>query len=254
VFLKASRLGLGDFSRRKKDVIKGPRKPIYETEEERRKANSEHVKRMWMERPHPRGMLGKKHKPELKRAISEMSRRMWADPNSKLNSPEQSQRRSDQLTRRQLLNGPMGGEKTFSRCRRGRRSDLGGIFFRSAWEANYARYLNWLVARGEVVSWNFEQTVFEFYEEKRKYRSYMPDFRVEFPGGRIEWHEVKGWMTEKGRKKLELMAKYYPDEVIVVVGKDFFFRAERASDLADLIPNWERRSARSDRRRPLQRK
>ena len=32
----------------------------------------------------------------------------------------------------------------YSRSKSGRRDDLGGLFVRSSWEANYARYLNFL--------------------------------------------------------------------------------------------------------------
>jgi hypothetical protein len=33
----------------------------------------------------------------------------------------------------------------YARCKSGRRDDLGGIYLRSAWEANYARYLDILM-------------------------------------------------------------------------------------------------------------
>ena len=32
----------------------------------------------------------------------------------------------------------------------GKREDLGGLYVRSAWEANYCRYLSWLIEQGEI--------------------------------------------------------------------------------------------------------
>ena len=44
----------------------------------------------------------------------------------------------------------------------GKREDLNNLFVRSSWEANYARYLNWLVGLGEIKSWEYEPEEFEF--------------------------------------------------------------------------------------------
>ena len=45
--------------------------------------------------------------------------------------------------------------------RGGIRKDL-GIYVRSSWEANYARYLNFLKKSGAILRWEFEPTEFEF--------------------------------------------------------------------------------------------
>src|SRR3972149_9721027 len=44
---------------------------------------------------------------------------------------------------------------TPNKWKSGRRADL-GMFFRSAWEANVARYLNFLKTHGSVKGWEYE--------------------------------------------------------------------------------------------------
>ena len=55
----------------------------------------------------------------------------------------------------------------------GRRDDLDGLFVRSSWEANYARYLNWLVKLGEIKGWEYEADTFAFDKIKRGTRFWL---------------------------------------------------------------------------------
>lgn len=125
------------------------------------------------------------------------------------------------------------GESSF-RAKHGRREDL-GIYVRSSWEANYARYLNFLVQSGVVTEWQYEPRTFEF-PVKRGNRTYTPDFYVLYPDG-YQWHEVKGYMTNDGRIKLERFAKYYPEEPLVIIDKDAYMAI--AQDARPFIPAWE---------------
>ena len=124
-----------------------------------------------------------------------------------------------------------------SRSRGGTREDL-GFYVRSAWEANYARYLIWLQSHGQILKWEYEPTTFEFEAIKRGTRSYLPDFAIwesdtEDP---TYYVEVKGWMDAKSKTKLKRMAKYNPDIVIRIVGaKEYKALAKWKS----MIPNWE---------------
>lgn len=128
-------------------------------------------------------------------------------------------------------------ENAYSRCKRGRREDLGNLFFRSSWEANYARYLNFLKAQGQIADWEYEPETFVFHGETRGVISYLPDFRVtELDGSRI-YHEVKGWETSKDRTKWARMKKHYPDIVIRVVDQTIYKALSR--QCAGLIPYWE---------------
>lgn len=119
----------------------------------------------------------------------------------------------------------------------GKRADLGDLYVRSAWEANYARYLNWLVEIGEIVEWEFEPDEFEFVGIKRGTRFYIPDFKIHNCDGTIEYHEVKGYMDAASATKLKRMAKYYPDVRVKVIDKKCY-RA-LASQLRSVIPEWE---------------
>ena len=123
-----------------------------------------------------------------------------------------------------------------SNAKGGKRADI-GIFVRSAWEANYARYLNWLVAHGKIKNWEYEPDVFYFENIKRGTRSYLPDFKVENNDGTIEYHEVKGWMDATSKTKLKRMKKYYPDVKIVLVNKPVY--NVLAKTVSKLVANWE---------------
>lgn len=118
----------------------------------------------------------------------------------------------------------------------GKRADL-GIFFRSRWEANWARYLNWMKDRGEIKDWRYECETFEFAGIKRGSRFYTPDFKVFEKDGSVVFHEVKGWMDQKSATKLKRMAKYHPKVKIVLVEKRQYDDVRKG--LCRIIPNWE---------------
>ena len=127
--------------------------------------------------------------------------------------------------------GPVGGWKA------GKRADLGDKRYRSAWEANYARYLNWLKATGNIHHWEFEPDTFWFMQIKRGVRSYLPDFKVwESPTATPYYVEVKGWWDPKSLTKLKRMKKYYPDIRVDIVSRKEYNAIKRWSRL---IPNWE---------------
>lgn len=120
----------------------------------------------------------------------------------------------------------------------GRREDLQGRYFRSAWEANWARYLNWLIEHGEIESWEYETEQFEF-PVKRGSKFYTPDFKVKNKDGSIEYHEVKGYMDQRSQTKLNRMARYFPEIKLILINQDYYYAVAR--QVALLIPNWEKR-------------
>lgn len=119
----------------------------------------------------------------------------------------------------------------------GRRQDLGGIYFRSSWEANWARYLNWLQSHGQIKSWKFEPDTYEFHGIKRGGRFYTPDFRVLNMDDSIEYHEVKGYMDQRSATKLKRMAKYYPKICVRLIAKAEYEEVRRK--VSGLIDGWE---------------
>jgi len=230
---KARSLGLTNKARRKVEERKPTR--MFASPEEVRAHISARMKAHIAANGHPRGALGMKHTEETRAVLSERSKAMWRNPESKINSQESAQKRSDLMLRR-IVDGKMntGG---YSRTRGGKRDDLGGLYFRSAWEANYARYLNFLVSKGEIVGWAFEPRTFEFEKIKRGTRAYTPDFRVDLVGGGHEWHEVKGWMDEKSKTRLARFARYFPAEKLIVIDQAWFKSASKT--IARMLPNWE---------------
>lgn len=228
---KAGALGLADAHRAKK-LEKVQRAVKYRIGSLEHRAHvGECTRRRIAEKGHPRGMAGKRHTAEALAAVSAGTRRAWSDPSSKLNSPEQRERRAREASRRWEA-GLFG--QGHSRARRGVRPDIGGMFFRSAWEANYARFLNHEKEAGRIRDWAFEPRLFRFSDAE----SYTPDFCVWMSDGTHEWHEVKGWLTDKGQKKLALMALHCPEEVVRVIDAAWFKQAER--ELGQRIHGWER--------------
>ena len=80
------------------------------------------------------------------------------------------------------------------------------VFFRSRWEANYGRYLEWLKNNGEIAGWEHEVDVFWFENVKRGCVSYLPDFKITHNDGSIDYLEVKGWMVQRSKTKLKRMS------------------------------------------------
>jgi len=93
-------------------------------------------------------------------------------------------------------------------------------YFRSGLEYRWAKYLEWLKGLGEIVSWLYEPRKFEFKKIRSGTVFYTPDFLVLY-GAPYEpnhcWHELKGHLKQKDVTKLRRMAKYYPDEKIILI-------------------------------------
>jgi len=116
----------------------------------------------------------------------------------------------------------------YSRSNQGKRKDLNDTFFRSSWEANVARYFNFV-----GIKWEFESKTFWFENIKRGNRSYTPDFYLPEEDRYVE---VKGWMDKSSKTKLKRMAKYYPNIKIEIIAKDEY---KAIAKWKRLIPNWE---------------
>ena len=111
--------------------------------------------------------------------------------------------------------------------------DLNNKFFRSKWEANYARYLNYI-----GVKWEYEPKRFWFDAIKTGTRSYQPDFYL------IDediWVEVKGWMDAQSKTRLKRFKKYYPEEYskLIIVDQHKYRIIEK--EFSNIIPTWEKR-------------
>lgn len=221
-------LSTPEWNRRAKARVQG-RPPM---SEEARRRLSEASRRHLATFGHPRGMLGKRHTAETRAAISRSGK---GRPVIRTEAGTESIRRS--ASARMIERLREGPEGVYSRSRRGWRVIAGRrIFFRSRWEANYARFLEWLRGRAEILSWDYEPKTFWFESIRRGCRSYTPDFQVRSESGE-EWHEVKGWMDPKSRVKLERMARHHPAERVVLVDAARYREIERK--LGGVVPGWE---------------
>jgi Protein of unknown function (DUF1064) len=211
------------------------RRPI--SSSSKRKISLSTIER-WKLQTHPKGFLGKNHADEAKSRISSASKRSWSTQKTfgiGNMSPENLERKSARMA---LMASLRPAEKNYSRAKGGRRQDLGNIYFRSSWEANYARYLNLLIRLGAVEKWEFEPVTFWFEGIRRGTISYKPDFRVYYKDDPVpEYVEIKGWVVEKDRTKWRRMAKYHPNIKLVIIKAKEFYALKRKWESS--IPNWE---------------
>jgi len=119
---------------------------------------------------------------------------------------------------------------------KGERSDLNGIYMRSRWEANVARFLNILLLCDKVASWEYEPRIFTF-PVKRGITKYTPDFLINLPDGSHYWLEVKGWMDKPSKIKIKRFGIHYPNESLIILDEKQYRSMEK--EFKDLIPNWE---------------
>ncbi len=228
---KARALGLTNISRKR--VCKPPvDKRKYKTEEERSAARTANLKRRHAQTPHP--MQGKRHSHEVCELISEKSKASWASNTKEERALRVNSMLKGRLKKSGTLTFPRPGASWKAGWREvsGRRN-----YYRSRWEANYARYLDWLRERGEIKDWAHEPETFWFDGIKRGVRSYLPDFRVWENDGSTRLHEVKGWMDARSKTTLKRMSKYHPDETIIVIREKQY--NEIARKLSSLIEGWE---------------
>jgi len=154
-----------------------------------------------------------------------------------------AQRQRDAATRAKLSASAtrrlrVGGDlHHYSRARGGRRADLDNRYFRSAWEANYARILTLLCSRRAMQRWRYEARTFWFPGIKRGTRSFTPDFEITRMDGTIFYVEVKGWLDPKSKTQLQRMRRYYPEIPLELVGAATYRRL--TAEWKGAISTWE---------------
>lgn len=130
--------------------------------------------------------------------------------------------------------------------------EIGGYkkYYRSRWEANYARWLERERLEGRIHSWAHEPKTFWFEGVKRGVNNYLPDFQVVYQRKEIdkesgeekliieeEYHEVKGWMDSKSATKIKRMTKYHPTVKLIVIDRKIYTKLEK--ECATVIEGWE---------------
>lgn len=183
---------------------------------------------------HSRRALGMKHSQETKDKISLASLEMWKNKTQEQRD-EHSMRLS--VSNRKFNQKRLEGRESAT-WKAGWR-EIGGIkkYYRSKWEANYARYLQFLKEKGEILSWAHEPKTFWFDGIKRGCMSYLPDFHVVNKNGSEEYHEVKGWTDERSATKLKRMEKYFPEVKLVLIQEKSYKTIARSISM--MIKDWE---------------
>ena len=116
-------------------------------------------------------------------------------------------------------------ETLYSSAKGGFRQDL-KLYFRSNWEANFARILNLLNK-----TWEYECKTFKLEESL----SYTPDFWVVDDS---TYYEIKGRMDDKARKQLLLMSELFPEiKITLIEGPEY--NELRANYKSILKETWE---------------
>jgi len=179
----------------------------------------------WITNAHPRGMLGKKHSDENKALFAKNAVIIHTGLKR---SRETCMKISNHMTKR-IIENP---SSVYCSSTKGKRSDLKETFFRSCWEANVARILDF-----NNIRWEYEVKTFIFEAVKRGTRSYTPDFYLPDDDRYIE---VKGWWDAKSKTKHARMQKYFPEVQIEIIDAERY--KGMAATYAALIPNWERPS------------
>lgn len=150
-------------------------------------------------------------------------------------TPEQKEERKLKQRKTKIKNGtlnPMPFQKNpYSRAKGGKREDLGNIYFRSTWEANIARYYNYI-----GIKWEYEPKTFVFENVTRGSVSYTPDFYLPEED---KWIEVKGWLDSKSKTKLKRFARQYPDEYkkLELIQQKEYNKIKK--ETSSFIKNWE---------------
>lgn len=229
---KARKLGLTNIARKARSAPKPPKPRKYATDAERSAARSETMRARHAVTPHP--MAGKVHSQAARDKIAKASKEAWANTTT--------EKRSDWsvniLKARVASQGSAAPNHPHGSWKAGWR-EIGGKrnYYRSRWEANYARYLEWLKCRGEIQDWQHEPETFWFDKIKRGVRSYLPDFRVWENDGKSNLHEVKGWMDARSKTTLARMGRYHPKEQILVIREKDYNAIART--MRGLIEGWE---------------
>lgn len=216
-----------------REMTKAGRVLNYERTDQRRAEMSAMAKKMIAEKGHPRGALGMKHSSSAKEKISRASIKCWVSK-----TEEQVADMVYKAAKTRDANGTKIRQRIETTWKAAWR-EFGGrrVFYRSRWEANYGRYLEWLKSHGHIKEWEHEPKTFWFDGIKRGCVSYLPDFRVTENNGDEAYHEVKGWMDDRSKTKIARMARYHPQVLLIVIAKKEYSEIEKK--MSALIDGWE---------------
>ena len=140
------------------------------------------------------------------------------------NDPDLRKKRSENMTG--IRNHRFGKKAAYGTGfgRVGIRKDL-NQYFRSSWEANIARLLNYY-----QIPWQYETQTFVLREI-----SYTPDFLIKDD----IYLEVKGKYLKNAEEKIKRFREFYPDKKYILIDSKLYRQLERVYHR--VIPKWEYR-------------
>jgi len=154
----------------------------------------------------------------------------WSqDPKNKVYLSEINKNKSfDNETRRKMSESrkrlfATHPDRVYTNANGGKRTDLNNIYFRSNWEANYARILNNL-----QIDWQYEAS--SFLLSNGKY--YIPDFKL----SENKYVELKGWWDNDSKEKIKLFLAEYPSVELEIINEDSY---KSLRNLFKTKINWE---------------
>lgn len=227
IYRKMKQLGLKK-THREHNSINLKKQHVYK-EEEKQNISKKAKERIQLY-GHPKGFVGHTHNKKSREKISKKNKEMWKTIDfSKLEKRKLKQRETK--IRNGTLNPMINRNNPYSRTKGGKREDIDNKYFRSSWEANLARYYNYL-----GIKWEYEPKTFIFTNITRGSVSYTPDFYLPEED---KWVEVKGWMDGKSKTKLSRFKNQYPKEYkkLQLITKKEYDEIKRK--VAPYIKNWE---------------
>ena len=195
---------------------------------------SKNMKEFLSTHDHPRGFKGHKHKDSSLAVISEKSKANF----KRLKDEGRVGELVLKSMKTKFKNGNYGKPRMNVSWRGGWR-EIGAHkkFFRSRWEANFARYLQYQLEQGLIKQWEHEADIFWFEGVKRGCVSYLPDFKVTELDGTVKYFEIKGYMDARSKTKLKRMAKYHSDVELILIDSKEYLQLEKRISCA--FPDWE---------------
>lgn len=170
-------------------------------------------KKVIAEHGHPRGALGLKHTQTTKEAIGIKSKEAAARMSAEQKSDIKLKMLKTKYERGNMINPR--GKTTWKQSWQ----EIGGqrFYARSSWEVQYAHILEKRKSLGIIKSWEHEPDTFWFEKIKTGTRCYIPDFKIVWADGSIEYHEIKGWMDDRSKTKIKRMRIYHPHIKLIVI-------------------------------------
>lgn len=138
-----------------------------------------------------------------KQKISE-SKQGEKNPNYGKPCPEHVKEAVSQANRGRLPKSHGRGKRCYYTDKEGRL-----LCFRSTYELAFAKYLD-----QKGINWEYETDTYDLGSE-----TYTPDFKI-YEGKCFRYIEIKGWLYERGKRKIDQFRIFYPELPLEVLFRD----------------------------------